>query len=224
MSEPEPARIPFRTAEEQERAVGAVVRHLEADGLIAYPTETVYGFGCALRPTALARLSAIKKRDRAKPFLLLVSSREMVPAGVEWTDRSDALARAFWPGPLTLALRVKDAALPDCVVSESGTVAIRSTPHPGVRRLVAQLGGPITSTSANEPGRSPAINAAEAERAIRKAAEHWPVLVLDGGPLPPSPPSTIVDCSTAPPRVVRVGAIGKAALAEMIHGSEPTRP
>lgn len=224
MTDPQPETIPFRTAAEQEHAIPGIVRHLQADGLIAYPTETVYGFGCALRPAALERLSMVKRRDPRKPFLLLVTGPGMVSGRVDWTDGAEALARVFWPGPLTLALRAIDASLPASVISEDGTVAVRATPHQGIRRLISRLGEPITSTSANEPGVAPATSAVEAGRAIGVAADGWPVLVLDGGPLPPSPPSTIVDCSTVPPRLVRVGAIDEADLAEMIHGSEPSSP
>lgn len=212
--------IPFRTGEEQRAALPAVIGHLRAGGLIACPTETVYGLSCTLRPDALARLAAVKGREYHRPFLLLVSDRNML-SGVEWTAGAAALADAFWPGPLTLALRTTGDSFPPEVVSRAGTVAMRATPHAGMRMVVEACGEPVTSTSANLPGGQPAEDAGAAAAVLVAAAGDWPVLVLDGGKLPPSPPSTIVDCSTEPPRLVRAGVIDVNALSEIINGIEP---
>jgi len=217
-----PDTVLFRTVAEQDAALDRVMAHLEAGGLIAYPTETVYGFGCMLHPDALRRLAEVKGRTEAKPFVLLVTGSDMLP-GLEWTPAATALARRFWPGALTLALRVSGS-MPQQVVSTTGTVAVRASPHPGVRRLLLRLGSPITSTSANLPGQPAALDAGQAGRALLAASGDRPVLVLDGGTLPPSPPSTIVDCSVDPPKLVRAGRIDASQLAETVHGIENARP
>jgi L-threonylcarbamoyladenylate synthase len=197
-----------------------VASHLRAGGLIACPTETVYGFGCLLQPDPLARLARAKRRHDERPFLLLVADREMA-GNLEWTAAATALAEAFWPGPLTLALGVRGE-WPREVTSPAGTVAIRATPHEGVRALIRRCGEPLTSTSANEPGEAPALDAASAGRALASATGDRSGLVLDGGRLPPSRPSTIVDCSVDPPVIVRAGAIDATAIAEILNGLEPT--
>jgi len=213
-----PAPIPFRTEVEQREAIERVARHLEQGGLIAYPTETVYGFGCTLRADAVSRLAAAKRRAADRPFLLLIAGPAMLPA-LEWTETAKALARAYWPGALTLVLNVKDHKLPPEVVAPAGTVAVRATSHSGVRRLVERV-GPLTSTSANVPAEPPALNAEQAGLALAAIAGEWPALTLDGGTLPASTPSTIVDCSVAPARLVRAGVIDAKELAETINGIE----
>jgi L-threonylcarbamoyladenylate synthase len=213
--------IPFRTEAEQRAALDIVADHLRSGGIIAYPTETVYGFGCMLQPAALERLATAKHRAEDRPFLVLVADREMA-SGVEWTAAAESLADAFWPGPLALALGAAGE-WPREVLSRAGTVAIRATPHDGVRALIRHCGGPITSTSANEPGTAPALEPAAAARALASTTGSRSGLVLDGGPLPPSPPSTIVDCSVDPPVIVRAGAIDATAIAEILNGVEPTK-
>ncbi len=210
----QPARrmdtLPFRSEEDVERALPRLLDHLRAGGVVAYPTETVYGFGCALQPEALAQLRALKRRDEAKPFLLLVARPEDAP-GLAWTPAAQRLAEVFWPGPLTLALRTEAGAFPPEVRSADGTVAIRATSHPGIRRVLQAFGEPITSTSANAPGQEAALDAGGAVRAVERL-DGRDVLILDGGALPPTPSSTVVDASRVPPRVVREGAVSVTAL------------
>lgn len=208
--------IPFRTEPERAAAMPRVVAHLRADGLIGYPTETVYGFGSLLRPTALARLAALKHRPPDKPFLLLVRTRADVP-GLRWTAEAERLADAFWPGPLTLALDAPSSHLPEEVIGPEGTAAVRATPHDGVRALLNALDAPITSTSANAPGQPPASDAAGVLAALEVLGGDG-VLVLDGGTLPASAPSTLVSCASAPPRLIRAGAIATAELQSVSPG------
>ncbi|MBX6362358.1 MAG: threonylcarbamoyl-AMP synthase [Gemmatimonadetes bacterium] len=203
--------VPFRTAEERAPSVEAVAGHLRAGGLVAYPTETVYGFGCLLRADALERLAALKARDERRPFLLLVRSAAEVK-GATWTDAARRLADAFWPGPLTLALAARPGRYPRLVLGPGDTVAVRASPHPAVRDLLAALGEPITSTSANRPGEPAALDADAARRAAEALGAGAEMLVLDGGPLPASPPSTLVDVSSHTPRILRRGALSVASL------------
>src|SRR5690606_20055887 len=109
--------------------------------------------------------------------------------------------------PLTLVLADPDGTFPPGVRSDAGAVAVRRTSHPVAARLVELLGEPLTSTSANPPGGEPAADGDAAFRAAVEAGAGGETWVLDAGPLPPSPPSTIVDCTGSPPRVRRVGAM-----------------
>ncbi len=172
--------------------------------MIAYPTETVYGFGCALVPEALGRLTRLKDRGPDQPFLLLIRDPGDVPE-LAWTDAARRLADAFWPGPLTLALADPAERFPRAVRSRSGAVAVRVSPHPSAAAILAACGGPVTSTSANRHGQPPSLEAAAAARAF--GGDVADAMVLDGGTLPPSAPSTILDCAAPTPRVVRAGAV-----------------
>lgn len=207
-------RIKFVSADDVRMALDQVAEHLHADGLVAYPTETVYGFGSLLREKPLRALAELKSRDKTKPFLLLIEEAADIPALV-WTSAARRLAQAFWPGPLTLALRVR-ADFPLHIISAEGTVAVRATPHAGIRALLHRLGEPMTSTSANAPGHRPAANADEVE-AVLRGLGHDNVLILDGGALPHSAPSTLVDCSCEPPRITRPGAITAEALNQVVE-------
>jgi L-threonylcarbamoyladenylate synthase len=208
--------VAARSPGEIEAALPRVVAHLDADGLIAYPTETVYGFGGATTAGAVARLRGLKRRDQLKPFLVLVAGAEQAP-GVQWNATAQALARAFWPGPLTLALPARSGAFPDGIPGPDGLVALRSSPHPFVRALTQQF-GPVTSTSANAPGYPPARTAREVADALRVLGVD-DVLIVDGGELPDSQPSTIVAADAAGVRVLREGAIHRNRLEDQLAGS-----
>src|SRR5262245_46784931 len=114
--------LPFSTAAEQQNALAPVSQHLWAGGLIAYPTETVYGLGCLLQVDALDQLAQLKQGRTEKAFLLLIDEPDQV-SGLHWTSAAQRLAEAFWPGPLTLALRGDDAEYPPQVVGPAHTVA-----------------------------------------------------------------------------------------------------
>ncbi len=210
-----PNILAFRTAQDHARHAPVVADHLRGGGLIAYPTETVYGFGCALREDALEALYALKGREEGKPFLILAGdASELV--GVRWTPAARALAQAFWPGALTLALPASAGAYPRHVVSAAGTVAVRNSPHEAVQAILGAFGQPITSTSANRSGDPPARSAAEARGVVEALGAGERVWILDGGELPSSAPSTLVDCSRDPPQVLRQGALPLAALRDVV--------
>lgn len=205
--------IPFTTPEEARAAIPGVIRHLRAGGLLAYPTETVYGLGSRPVTADVQALALLKGRAAGKPFLLLVSSREMAEAqGLAFTESARALARSFWPGPLTLVLPGGGGRLPDLLRGPEGGIAVRWTSHPLIVNLVAELGEPLTSTSANIPGSQPAPGAEAVLRDFRDAVAAGQLLVLDGGVLGNRPPSTVVDCTGPIPRVIRTGALSVAEL------------
>lgn len=203
--------IGYGTEAERDAAAAAVAGHLAGGGIVVYPTETVYGLGCALRPDALEALARFKG---PRPFLLLIRGPGDAP-GLRWTDQARRLADAFWPGPLTLALTA-DAAYPPQVLGPDGGVAVRVSSHEAIPDLIEVAGGPITSTSANEAGRPPAMDG-EAAAVVGAAveAQGGRVLVLDGGRLPPTRPSTIVRCAGTV-RLLREGAVPRSALERVV--------
>ena len=188
-----------------------VVRHLEGGGIVAMPTETVYGFGAALLDEAVGELQRMKARGFEKPFLVLVPGIEAV-SELEWTPEALDFARIFWPGALTLVLNDPKGIFPPGVRKVNGTVGIRQTPHPVARGIVEALGKPLVSTSANPPGGAPALTAREARDTALALGAGTNLWVLDGGSLDPSEPSTIIDFSRSEPVVVRPGSIPMSRL------------
>lgn len=205
--------LPFRTEADFESAIPTVRAHLATGGLVAYPTETVYGLGCRAREDDVKALARLKGRRADKPFLLLVSGPEMAEAaGLAFTPAAKTLAARFWPGPLTLVLAGGEGRLPDRLRGPEGGVAVRWTSHRGIARLVAALGAPITSTSANRPGGPTAPGVGAILETFGEAVREGILLVLDGGVLGNVPPSTVVDCTSAVPQLVREGAIPRREL------------
>lgn len=210
--------LPFGDLSAQRAAYGELQSHLESGGLLLYPTETVFGLGGAATVESTRALAELKGRDAAKPFILLISDLRQAE-GLEWTPAAERLARAFWPGPLTLVLRDPDARYPAGIRSEQGGVAVRETSHEGVRRLIGALDMPLTSTSANRPGARPAETPAEARALFRDLPVRANVWMLDG-PAGGTEPSSIVDCTGTRPRIVRAGAIAAEQIREIVHDVE----
>lgn len=214
----EPRGVPFWSAKEVEAALSESILHLREGRVLAYPTETVYGFGTMIDRDAVERLVALKRRPPDKPFLLLISDTPMLARlGLHLTPSASMLAARHWPGPLTLVLPGGERRIPDRLRGPEGGIAVRWTPHAGLQRVIGALGDPITSTSANLPG----VPAATASREILdqwgSAIARGELLLLDGGRLPPSAASTVVDCMGRRPRVIRPGALS----AEVLRGSVP---
>ena len=187
-------------------ALAAAGDHLRRGGILAYPTETVYGFGARCDADGIRRVRQIKRRADEKPLLVLVRNADEV-AGLRWTAEARELARIFWPGSVTLVLADPDRVFPDGVRSAEGAVAVRVSPHPVVTLLLDALEGPLTSTSANVPGRPAARSGEEALAQALALGVGSEMLVVDVGLLPASSPSTLVDCTGAEPVVVREGTV-----------------
>jgi L-threonylcarbamoyladenylate synthase len=203
----------FQSDADVTAALPQALAHLAAGGLLAYPTETVYGLGARARGPEVRALARLKGRRPDKPFLLLVADRAMAEAqGLAFNAAASALARAFWPGPLTLVLPGGSGRLPDALRGPEGGIAVRWTSHRGMARLVGALGEPLTSTSANLPGSPPAPGAEAIVRDFAPAVEAGTLLVLDGGVLGNSPSSTVIDCTQPAPRLIREGALTLAEL------------
>lgn len=208
-----PRAIPFWSSEEVEASLQRTITHLNERRVLAYPTETVYGFGGGADNESVRNLVALKSRPRGKPFLLLVAGVDMLARlDLRLTPAASSLAARFWPGPLTLVLPGGDKRVPPELRGPEGGVAVRWTSHAALGRLIRAYGDPITSTSANRPGTPPADSAAIILRDWWDAIARGKLRLLDGGTLKPSEPSTVVDCMGPRPRVIRPGAISSETL------------
>jgi len=216
------ACLAFRTPSDLQAALPVIQAHLLAGKVLAYPTETVYGLGTLASAEALDRLSAMKGRPPGKPFLLLISGREMAEAyGLVFTPSARALAEACWPGPLTLVLAGGEGRLPDTLRGPERGIAVRHTSHALMAQLVGSLGQPLTSTSANRPGQLPAPGPERILQLFAAEVASGDLLVLDGGALGNVPPSTVVDCTEPEPRLVREGALPRAELRRAVGRLAP---
>ncbi|NNE44137.1 MAG: threonylcarbamoyl-AMP synthase [Gemmatimonadetes bacterium] len=184
--------------------VARVAKMLQRGGVVAAPTDTVYGFLASVnRLDALERLVDLKLRPKKKPFLLLASdwiSVRSVTSSLPSVGR--ALGARYWPGPLTLILPA-DPSLPDAVVSAGPTVAVRIPGSALLRAIVAETGCAIAAPSANHTGEEPASTAAEVAERFGKELD----LILDGGPASTAKASTLVNCTGREGEVLRRGPI-----------------
>jgi L-threonylcarbamoyladenylate synthase len=185
-------------------------------GVIAFRTDTFYGLGAdPFDKAAVARIRELKGRDDDKPILLLVSDAVFVERVI--AERSRAFARAaaaFWPGPLTI-VGVAVAELPPEITSGTGTVGVRLPAAGDVRELVRACGGVLTATSANPSGRGAARSAQEVAAYFADGPSVGLDLIVDGGVVSVTEPSTVLDVTTVPPRVVREGAIRRELIEQL---------
>jgi L-threonylcarbamoyladenylate synthase len=209
--------IPFWSPEEVEAAIRPALEQIAARRVLAYPTETVYGFGGGIDRDSVDALVRLKRRPQGKPFLLLIAGPDMIERlNLRLPSYAANLVARHWPGPLTLVLSGGEHRVPDRLRGPEGGVAIRWTSHPAVSRLIRAHGDALTSTSANRPGVPPATRAAEILSQWGDAVARGVLRVLDGGALTPSKPSTVVDCTGRHPRVIRPGAIAASTLRESV--------
>lgn len=208
---------PFWSAEEIEAAMKPALEQIEARRVLAYPTETVYGFGGAIDRDSVANLITLKRRPVGKPFLLLIAGSDMLGRlDLQLPTYAATLAARHWPGPLTLVLPGGQGRVPPQLRGPEGGIAVRWTSHPAMQRLIRAHGEPITSTSANRPGVPPAMTSAEIVSQWPDAIARGELRVLDAGRLTPSDPSTVVDCMGRHPRVIRPGAVPADVLRESV--------
>ena len=210
---------PFWSAQEIEAAIQPALEQLEQRRVLAYPTETVYGFGGAIDRESVANLIKLKRRQPGKPFLLLIDGSDMLAKlDLQLPTYGATLAAKYWPGPITLVLPGGQGRVPAVLRGPEGGVAVRWTSHAAMRRLINAYGSPITSTSANRPGVSPAMTVAEILSQWPDAVARGDLRVLDGGRLLPSGPSTVIDCMGRQPRMIRRGAVSARDLRESVPG------
>ncbi|WP_373068409.1 L-threonylcarbamoyladenylate synthase [Gemmatimonas sp.] len=209
--------VPFWSPVEVEAALRDSITHLGERRVLAYPTETVYGFGTAVDHESVEALVQLKGRPPGKPFLLLINDpAQIARLDLHLPTYASTLAARFWPGPLTLVLRGGDQRVSSRLRGPEGGVAVRWTPHVGLQRLLTVYGEPITSTSANRPGVPPAMTAAEIVQQWPDAIHRGLLHVLDGGRLAPSRSSTVVDCTGRRARVIRPGVLTAIQLRECV--------
>ena len=181
---------------------------LRRGGVVAVPTDTVYGLAAnPFDPTAVSRIFRLKRRPDTKPILLLIDDwRRLVPLVSRVPASLVALARKFWPGPLTLILPASPL-VPTIITAGTGSVAVRCPRSAFIQALSRSLRAPLTGTSANLSGRPPATTA---QQVLRQFGGRL-CYVVDGGRASGRQVSTIVDL-TAEPRIVRPGAVPRRAL------------
>ena len=185
---------------------------LAADGLVAFPTETVYGLGAlALSEAAVGRVFAAKGRPGTNPLIVHVAdvSQARTLAG-DWPEAADGLAAAFWPGPLTLVV-TKTASIPPVVTGGGPTVALRCPAHPVAAALIAAA-GPLAAPSANRSGELSPTTAEHVARSLGEGVE----MILDGGACAGGVESTVVDVTGPVVRLLRPGLITRSQLEAVI--------
>jgi L-threonylcarbamoyladenylate synthase len=183
---------------------------LRAGGLVAFPTETVYGLGAnALDARAVERVFDVKGRPQSSPLIVHVASIEMARSlASHWPESADKLAAAFWPGPLTLVVR-KDPQIPDIVTAGLPTVGLRQPDHPVAAALISEAGVPLAAPSAN---RFTALSPTTAEHVLKSLGDGVD-LILDGGPTRVGIESTVLSLAGPRPRLLRPGMISRDEIA-----------
>ncbi|MSQ13932.1 MAG: threonylcarbamoyl-AMP synthase [Dehalococcoidia bacterium] len=182
---------------------------LREGGVVAYPTDTLYGLGAdAFNEAAVERVFVIKGRPHGMPLpLLLADADALAQVASEVPPLARVLAERFWPGALTLVIP-RSAKVPELVSGRGWKVGVRVPDHPVPRELARRLGAPITGTSANKSGGPDPRTAADVRSQLGEMVD----LVIEGGGLPAGQPSTVLDLTGPSPRIVRAGAISKEAL------------
>jgi len=176
---------------------------LNASGVILYPIETVYGLGAdATDKKAVLKVIEMKKREN-KPMLIAVSDIKMAKKYVWWNKYADALAEKYLPGPLSLILNRKEETITDEVTIGSEKLGIRIPKNDFVLKLISNYGRPITSTSANLSGHKPPAKLEDVSEEIKSKVD----MIIDKGKPLFNQPSTIVDVSSYPPKLIREGVI-----------------
>ena len=217
--------LPVDPRSPQPDVISRAAQCLRDGGLVAFPTETVYGLGAnALDATAAARIFAAKERPADDPLIVHladVADLPLVASDIPVVART--LAAQYWPGPLTLVLP-KAAAIPGIITSGGPSVAVRVPRHPVALALIREAGVPVAAPSANLFSRPSPTTAAH----VREDLDGRIDLLLDGGPCPVGVESTVLDLTCVPPRVLRPGAVTiemlRAFLPEVMSGRPAPRP
>ena len=189
-------------------ALSAAAEAVLRGGVIAFPTDTLYGLGCSLFDVeAVSMLARLKRRDPSLAVISLIPEpRQAWGLAAEVSPVAERLMARYWPGPLSLIFRAAPI-VPPRVRGAGGTVALRCPKDTLCQRLLARIGGPVVSSSANLSGQPPAQSAEEVLRVFGNQLD----LVLDGGPRTGGVASTLIDVSGAKPRLLRAGALDVTA-------------
>ena len=203
-----------------EAAVAAAARVLADGGLVAFPTETVYGLGAdAANPAAIARLYQAKGRPAFNPLIAHVGDLAAARKIARFDADAEKLAKRFWPGPLTLVLpKTEDCTVADLATAGLDTVAVRVPAHPVARDILRAFGGPVVAPSANLSGHVSPTTAAHVEHDLAGLID----LIVDGGPVAVGVESTIVGC-LAQPMLLRPGGVPREDI-ERVLGHALAQP
>lgn len=202
--------------------IGDSVARIRAGGLVAYPTETVWGIGAdATSDTAVERLFAWKRRAAdSYSSILVVDLKDLEPLGFEVGEATIKLAEAFWPGPLTLVIPCRGS-FARGIANASGAVGVRCTAHPLAaalsRRCDAEGVGPITATSLNRSGVAPARSRSEVNEAVAGDADAPEIIGVEGAEAGGDIETSVVDVSGERPVILRLGSIPAAEIEPVIE-------
>jgi L-threonylcarbamoyladenylate synthase len=196
-------------------AISRAAEVLRRGGLVAFPTDTVYGVGAPVfAAEAVSRLYTLKGRPLEKAIAVLVSGpSDVAGLAASLPPEAERLAAAFWPGALTLVVPKRDQVPEE--VSPHGTVGVRMPDHP-VSLALLKATGPLATTSANWSGEPSSVTAEQVLAALDGRID----LVLDGGRTPGSLSSTVLDCTASPPRILRQGPISEAQIRQVLTGGQ----
>jgi len=199
-----------------EAGIAAAADVLRSGGVVALPTDTVYGVAVAMSTAGgVERLFHVKQRPPDKGIMLLLADEAQAPEIGAMTPAATALGGAFWPGGLTVIVPQRpDVALPAALTGGAPTIGLRVPDHATPRALAAAV-GPLPTTSANRSGQPEARDAAEIAEQIGDAIE----LIVDGGPAHGGPASTVVDCTGERATILRSGAIEPARIAAILDAA-----
>jgi L-threonylcarbamoyladenylate synthase len=197
-------------------ALARAAETIAAGGVVAFPTDTLYGLAVDPRqPAAVDVLYRIKGRDASQPIPLIAASEAQVEECVgRLSDLARRLSGRCWPGPLTLVVEAAPG-LAAALHSASGRVAVRVPAHAVARALPKLVGYVVTSTSANPSGLAAPATPDEVTEMVGRSVD----LLLDGGPAPGGPPSTVVDVTGPNPVLLRAGAVAWERVLESIHST-----
>jgi L-threonylcarbamoyladenylate synthase len=192
-----------------EQQLAQAIEILQAGGVIALPTDTVYGIAASVdHPAAIERIFSIKGRAGTKALPVLIDAvAQLERFSAALSDEARDLAAAFWPGALTIVVQAA-AWVPDVILRGGGTVGLRMPDCADTLAIIAGAGGALAVTSANRSGDREARSATEVQRVLGTRLD----LIVDGGPSPSAAPSTVVDASGPRLTVLRVGAISSARI------------
>ena len=211
------SRRPQITPVDPQRPDPAVIKEavevLRRGGLVAFPTDTLYGLGADIfNAEAVARVLEVKRRPQDMPIPIFIAKMEEVnEVARELPGAAWQLAERFWPGALTLVL-LAASGVPDAVTAGTGTVGIRIPRCHLVLEILASLGRPITGTSANRSG---GPNPKEVQQVLAQIGKEIDLL-LDGGRVPGGAPSTVLDCTQIPFRLIREGVVTRGELRDVL--------
>ncbi len=187
-------------------------RIIVAGGVVAFRTDSFYGLGVdPLNPSAIRKIRELKGREDAKPILLLVSDDSEIDLFIQQSAFFKLVARGHWPAPLTL-IGVSRPEVPIELTAGTNSLGVRLPDDEEVRGLVRACGGALTATSANVSGQPPARTAKEVENYFPTGID----LIVDGGDVTATEPSTVLDVSGSEVRLVREGAISRAELKDLL--------